>query len=299
MRRARLSPAIIALSLAGLNLAAQTPGPPLHVRSPFIETFHRGKKTLVYVAASHHSSVDYPNAMDDPVFKTIERAFVTISPDAVIVEGVDPSVKMSQFLEHAQQCAAASYNLPGQPCDEPAFAAYRASQIGADVMTGEPSAAVELAAFESHGYSIQDFFAFWIMNNIPYEKRHGPLTNQNLPKLVDRVVSWENHCLATSVRFTAEDFTSWYAKNMHIPASYLDISLEDSNPYPPAEEPQTLFHTLSALNTQARDENVVATIKTALSTHNRVLVVYGSGHVRFEWNDLIQLMDVPAESKPY
>ncbi len=26
---------------------------------------------------------------------------------------------------------------------------------------------------KAHGYTIQDFLAFWILNNIPQEKRHG------------------------------------------------------------------------------------------------------------------------------
>ncbi len=56
------------------------------------------------------------------------------------------------------------------------------------------------------------------------------------------------------------------------PLNYLEVT-PDANPYPPPQQPKTLLHTLSALNTQERDESVVDAIEAALQNHNRVLVV--------------------------
>jgi hypothetical protein len=282
--------------LALLALLACPPASTQH--APFIETFTRDGKTLIYVLSVHHSSVRFPDAMADPVFKTIERVFSMIRPDAVIVEGVDPS-QLSGLLDYATRCAAAGYDLPGKVCDENAFTAYSATQNGAPVYTGEPSARASLAFFEARGYSIQDFLAFWIMNNIPPEKRRGQLTEDKFRRLVNRVVAYENYLLGTSTRFTREDFAAWYAKNMGARRSYVELAQEDTSPYPPPDEPKTLLHTLSALSTKARDENLLTTIKSSLQNHNRVLVVYGASHLGFEWEELVQFMGVPKKTKPF
>jgi hypothetical protein len=277
-------------------LAVGAPPPPSTRDIPFVETFQRNGKTLIYVLADHHSPVQYPDAMTDPVFKTIESVFSKTPPDAVIIEGVDPS-QIRGFLEYAKGCAAVEYNRPG--CGEPTFTAYSAVKNDLPVYTGEPTARAQLFFFEAQGYSIQDFLAFWIMNNTPPEKRQGQLTENKFRQLVARVVGNENHELGTSVRFTPEDFAAWYAKNMHTPRSYLDIVNEDTNPYPPPQQPKTLLHTLSAVCNKARDENVVSTIKTVLQDHNRVLVVYGASHVDFEWQELVEFMGIPKTTKPF
>ncbi len=177
-----------------LALLALLAPPPLSTKhAPFIETFTRNGKTLIYVLSVHHSLVLFPDAMSDPVFKTIQSVFLKTPPDAVIVEGVDPS-QISGFLDHAKQCAAASYNLAGTACDENAFTAYSATENGAP-STQERSARVSLSFFEARGYSIQDFLAFLIMNNIPPEKRRGQLTEDKFRRLVNRVVAYENYLL--------------------------------------------------------------------------------------------------------
>jgi hypothetical protein len=295
--------------------AAAATKPPSHERAPFLETFHRGGKTLLYIAATHHSAVAYPDARTDPVFKMIEHVFAASAPDAVIVEGVDPAVRMDRFLEYAKECAAANYKAiaPGRTCDEPTIAAYLAFQHGAALAfdghngqqtgcalyTGEPSAATQLQAFQKHGYSIEDFLAFWIMNNVAQEKRHGALTEDGFRKMVERVVGWENHLLGTSVQFSMEDFAAWYAQHMQTPRNYMDLVQNDGSPYPPPGAPQTIFHMLSAVSTKARDDNVVAVIKKALEAHDRVLVVYGASHLIYEWNELVELMGKPKKTKPF
>jgi hypothetical protein len=266
--------------------------------APFIETFQRDGKTLIYVLAVHHSAMLFPDAMAEPVFKTIQSVFLKTPPDAVILEGVDPS-QISGFLDYARQCADANYNLAGRACAENAFTAYSAAANGAQVYTGEPPASASLALFRAQGYSVQDFFAFWIMNNIPHEKRHGTLSEGEFTRLVDRVVGYENQLLGTSTSFITEDFAAWYAKNIRTPHNYLDIAQEDTSPYPSSGEPKTLLHTLSALSTKARDENIVATIKMAIENHSRVLVVYGASHFDSEWDELVRFMGMPKKTKPF
>jgi hypothetical protein len=209
--------------------------------APFIETFHRGGKTLIYVLAVHHSSIQYPEAMTDPVFKTIDAVFSTMAPDAVIIEGVDPSQVAAFCARRVQECGTAHYNIPGTACDESAIAAYSATQKGIPVYSGEPSASDELAFFEAHGYTVRDFLAFWVLNNIPQEKRHGPLTEAGFRNLVDRIVGYNNHLLGTSVQFSADDFARWYEKHMSSPRNYLDIEVEDTSPYPGRENPKHCY----------------------------------------------------------
>lgn len=275
-----------------------TPAPPSNADRPFIETFHRKTKTLIYIAARHHSPRQFPHAMADPVFKTISEVFSITPPDAVIVEGVDPS-EMAGFLRFSRQCAASNYDVHDRFCDEPQFAAYSAMQIGAQVFTGEPSGAALLSFFEARGYSIQDVFAYHIMINIPVQNRHLPLTQDAFPKFVDRIVAHENLLFGTSVHFTAADFAAWYAKSMRSPQNYLELTVEDTSPAPPGGVPRTLLHALSRVFDQARDQNVVQTIKYVIQQYNRLLVVYGGSHLGFEWNELVRFMGVPKQTKPF
>lgn len=262
---------------------------------PFIETFHQHGKTLIYVAADHHSPVKYPDAMADPTFRTIESVFKESRPDAVIVEGAANPEDIKGLLEHVADVC----NPPNYGCGESEFAAFLAARAGATVISGEPTANVELAAFEARGYSVDDYLATKIMSNIPPAKRRGDLTEQSFRQLEARVVAQEEHVLQISVPFTADDFARWYSSHMATPRNYLDIQNEDANPYPPSSEPKTLFHTLAALSVAVRDASVVAAIKSALQTHDRVLVVYGASHLDFEWDDLVRLMGAPTKSKPY
>lgn len=188
----------------------------------------------------------------------------------------------SGFLEYAAQCASAG-NLPGKSCEEPSFTAYIAERNGVPVYTGEPSAPAVLSFFKSHGFSIQDFFALWILSNIPQEKRHGDLTSDKFVQLVDRVVRNQNQLLNTSIRFTSHDFAAAYRKNMPTPRNYLDITQEDTSPGPPLTGPDTVLHALAGLSNPVRDRNVVVTIQTVLRNNNRLLVVCGASHLDFEW----------------
>ncbi len=294
----KISCSFALLYLIGAAFAAAAAPPPSTRDAPFIETFHRNHKTLIYVAAAHHSPLKYPDAFADPTFQIIDSVFLKTPPEAVIVEGVDPS-QISGFLDHADQCAAAKFNVPGTHCGEPDLAAYAAQQRGISVYTGEPTARFELSFFQSHGYSIQDFLAFWIMANISFEKSQGQMNEAKFRRVASDVVANLNHSLGASVRFTPDDFAAWYAKHIQTPRNYLDLTNEDAAPYPPPEEPKTVLHTLSALCTEARDKNVAATIKTLLRSHNRVLVVYGASHLDFEWQGLTQLMGVPKKTKPF
>lgn len=282
-----------------MGLAIGAPRPPSTRDAPFIETFQHNSKTLIYIAATHHSSVRYPNAMLDPVFKTIQHAFSTTTPDAVIIEGVEPSQVAAWCERSVRQCGLAHFNLARKACDESSFAAYPATQMGIPVYSGEPPSRVLFEAFERHGYSIQDYFAFGIINHIPYEKRHGPLTANDFPKVVEQVVNYQNYLLGTRIAFTAKDFEAWYAKHMQTPRNYLDIAANDTGPSPLPGEPNTLMHTFSRLGKTVRDQNIVNTIKRALKRQNRVLVVYGASHLDFEWKELVGFMGVPRKTKPF
>lgn len=266
---------------------------PTDAGAPYIETFHRDGKTLVYVAASHHSAIQYPDVFKDPVFKTLSYVFSKVPPNAVIVEGVDPS-ELSGFRGYAEKCDASKY--VGTYCGEPAYAAHLAIQKGAALYTGEPSARTLLSFFESHGYAIEDYFGFIGMRQIPFARTSR---NLNIHEMVDSVFRQQERLLGTSTNFTEDDFAQWYAKHMPNPRNYIDLTTEDGSPYISAGVPKTLFHTLSRLSVEARDSNVVDTIRSALQAHNTVLVVYGASHLTFEWRELIRMMGKPRRTKVF
>jgi hypothetical protein len=291
----------VMIGLFGVNAHADistTPPPPSTINAPWIETFQQAGTTVAYVGAVHHSSVTYPNAIQDPIFETVAQEFAQEKPQAVIVEGVDPS-QLSGFLNFAKSCAAANYNLNGQFCDEPEFTAVEAMNSGAEVFTGEPSATDVLKYFEGAGYSVQDVLAFDVMINIPVEKAHTPLTDSNFPTFLNGVVANSEKTMGINVAFTATDFQNWYAQNMLSPASYLDIATNDTGPTPVVTGQPTKLNQMSATDSVMRDGNVIKTIQMVSSKYQRALVVYGASHLVDEWNQLIAMLGTPTFSKPY
>jgi hypothetical protein len=286
-------PEVTASMIFHLFALAAFAAAPTDAGAPYIETFHRPGKTLVYVAASHHSAIEYPDATQDPVFKTISYVFHEAPPDAVMVEGVDPS-ELLGFRDYAGQCAASKYT--GTYCGEATYATHLATQNGVEVYTGEPSAHELLSLFQSRGYAIVDYFGFIAMRQIPFAKTRPKV---NIREVLDSIARQQNRLLGTSVSFTEDDFARWYANHMQIPPNYMDLMTKDGSPYIAAGVPKTLFHTLSALSDEARDSNIVETVKTALYTHSRVLIVYGASHLTFEWNDLVRMMGEPRKTKVY
>jgi hypothetical protein len=271
--------------------------PPSTMNAPFIETYKKRDKELIYLAVVHHSSLKYPNVMTDPTFKTIAQIFAQTPPDAVIVEGVDPS-DLSSFLQFARSCAAANYNLPEKLCDEPEFAADLATGIGAVVYGGEPPGASVLAYFEKQGYVSQDVLAYYIMRMIPVQNYHAPLRPETFAAFEQKVAKDAQRKLGISMTFSPDDFITWYAKSMPGPANYLTITTNDTGPGSDRQKP-TLLNTLARIDLVMRDESVVTAIQQALDKHNRVLAVYGASHLVFEWNQLEQIMGTPTWSKPF
>lgn len=288
---------LVAIFLLGLSSICLAGSPPSTINAPFIETYRKSGKELIYVAVVHHSSLKYPNAMADPTFETIAQVFAQTPPDAVVVEGVDPP-DLSSFLQFAKSCAAASYNLPGKICNEPTFVADRASGMGAVVYTGEPSGPSVLAYFEKRGYVAQDVLAFYIMRMIPVQNNHAPLTPETFPAFEQKVTQDAQRKLGISVPFSPDDFSTWYVKNMPVPTNYLAITTNDTGPAPYGRKP-TLLNTLESVDLVMRDESVVTAIQQAIEKHKRVLVVYGASHLVFEWNQLEQMMGTPTWSKPF
>jgi hypothetical protein len=288
---------LMVTSLIARNALAD-PTPPSTINAPWVETFTKDGVVVAYAGAVHHSSLHYPDASQDPIFETVSDEFSLLQPQAVIVEGVDPK-DLQGFLEFAKQCADANYNLAGQMCDEPEFTAVEAMNAGAVVLTGEPSGSSVASYFESQGYTAQDLLAFYVMRSIPVQNNHVPLTEETFPAFFQSIVRGGEQDLDLNVSFTVADFAVWYAKNMPLPANYLNISTNDTGPTPDTGGAPTVLNKLSATDMVMRDGNVVSTIQQAMSTYQRILVVYGASHPIFEWPQLVQLLGDPVFTKPY
>jgi hypothetical protein len=146
------------------------------------------------------------------VFKTISYVFHEAPPDAVMVEGVDPS-ELLGFRDYAGQCAASKYT--GTYCGEATYATHLATQNGVEVYTGEPSAHELLSLFQSRGYAIEDYFGFIAMRQIPFAKTRPKV---NIREVLDSIARQQNRLLGTSVSFTEDDFARWYANHMQNPS---------------------------------------------------------------------------------
>lgn len=293
-----MSPLVRLTGLAAAALvSALAAVPPPKDRFPFVETFQKHGRTLIYVAATHHWPGLFPQAMADPLFRTIQQIFTATPPDAAIIEGVDPDSSMVRYIDHARRCAAAGYDLPNQVCGEPALTAYLAAERKIPVLTGEPSTRDSLRFMESHGYSAQDLFALYVARQITTRNHGRHIGQDEFASLLAGTVAYYAHLAGTPLSFTVADFEAWYAKNMRTPASYLDLTSDDLYPAPQAGPPTSALHRISGTLETLRDQTVVSQITSALGRHHLVLVVYGGSHLQFEWSDLVELLGVPKKSE--
>jgi hypothetical protein len=237
-------------------------------RSPYVAVFERGGKRLVFIAGDHK------DGLQSPVAKMLRWAFKKYDPKAVVVEGLsgDAPEELRKWLDDGEWFFK---NKPGELAENYYPAVY-AHQRGLPFAGGEPSRAESFAALKSRGYTAEDFVAQSAAANTGAYNINHPQTPESLAKALDGHLDEEAKALGLK-GYSYADFTRWCRERAKLdkPAHLLDK--DDSRPYdgPDAHFLQKMAYELELV----RETSIVRRIETMLRRHDRVLVVYGSGHL--------------------
>ena len=235
---------------------------------PYVSHFKKGKKQLVYIAANHSRD------KDGPTFRLIKQAFDEYKPDFVIVEGVSANAKLDGFIDHARKCFE---QMKKGNCAEPSYAAFL-SLINKTPFSGAEPDDKELAAeaLSLFNLSIEDIAYFYALRlaNQWKRQREGILDSEferkiesYFPRLAKRVGAKQD--------LSFQAFLSWYKQKNGVSFSVEQVKNNDLAPVKDGVWSQKLSYSIGVI----RERSILRTIAAGLNKHERVLVVYGGGHL--------------------
>ena len=236
--------------------------------------FQNRGKNLYYVQAQHEVGID------NPTCETIKKSFDKYSPQIAIIEGLDTSegISPSSYFQYIPK------DNNGKFENEQVYTAYLAHKKNIPFIGGEPDYGKVIKEIAKKGYSPQDAMAMHLLAMIPSirmeaEKNGGGLSEksfaenatyflQNSPAFVE---------VPQEQRLSYDGFKAWYEKHKANNKKVLEIETADLDPYNTPNS--SYFQKLFAAITRVREEHLDTTTANALNEHDKVLVVYGSGHL--------------------
>jgi hypothetical protein len=236
---------------------------------PFAAIYRSAHHVLGFVAADH---VVTP---ENDTVATVRRAFADIHPSLVIVEGIpttfgrNPTFIVDELRRRAEP-GASTYSQ-----SEAGFTALLALEHKVPFLGGEPTPEEELTGLEAKGYGRDDVLTAFLLRSLGQERRAGKLATGDPVAFAAEYgrVARSVAAMTKTELVTEEQFAANYRRLIGsdpVSDSEMATRLDPGS--------DTLPHRLAADNMRVRDEHLLNTIFEQLTTHDRVLVVYGSGH---------------------
>lgn len=239
---------------------------------PYVSHFHKNEKHLLYVGAQHQRG-----PVND-TFATIDAVIQQGHPQVVVIEGLETKDGMSPlfYQQHAVQKSSEHF----ASSEEPQYAAYQAMRQGIPFIGGEPSEKDILIGMMIEGYSPQDLQAFYLLRWVPRLVEYEGMTEDNMKEMLSQYLEGTKlaRVIPEEYHITVDDFLSWYDQhNDQQGRSLLDIKTDNLAPI--RSQFASFFETMSADTGEIREQHLDNTIADLLESHDRVMVVYGSGHL--------------------
>jgi len=248
--------------------------------SPHAALFHRDDRMLLFIGAVHQRDV-----ANDPTHRMVRAAIEGFRPDAVIIEGVPTSAgpQPERMLESARR------RVRTGKIGESGYAAVLADDRGAIVIGGEPDPQATTDLVREAGFTDDDLLGFLVARNLNARSRDG--TDIDEDRVITRAIETLRRRFNVESTMDAKGFRDWYRSCTGGPFDARRIRAEVSPML--VDEPSTLRR-ISILSMLARERNLVRLEARLLEEHERVLVVYGSGHLRWERRLLERMLGEPV-----
>ena len=246
-----------------------TPQDKLVWRPVVVNHFQRGGKSLYYINARHVAEID------NPTCDTVREAIGVYKPQLVIIEGFPTECGVSPdfFIDYANREATRNF-----ADGESGYAAFLAHQNRIPFLGGEPLTIQICSVMEKEGYSAKDIMAFYLLRQIPQDRREGKAMDEaHFAERALRYLPQAFEHIPQQERLTLPEFEAWYAIHGSDGKHFLKTSADDLAPYasPVGNYFQQLNHRLGLV----REQHLDTLIAESLANSDRVLVVYGDGHL--------------------
>lgn len=236
--------------------------------SPYLTEFLTGQKKLIFLANDHTSSIN------SSTHKTIEKAINDFNPQFLILEGFDTNEGINPlfYQKKSETCKVTD----STNCNEVRYAAYLAIKSKISFCGGEPSEKEVIDEMLQHKRSIHDYMGLSIVRMISQWKRQDR-SSKDLKQLITDYISGFDPSLFKSSIVNYESFLSWYQNFTKKKFSFESINNEDTAPF--ASPLATPLQNLAAEGDIAREQHLQKVIQEKVNQYDRVLVVYGAGHL--------------------
>lgn len=253
-----------------------------------VTRFQKHNKNLFYINTHHVTGTD------NATCETVRKAMLAYKPQLLIIEGLPTQCGISppgylDYLYHEE--------VPHHfPTGEISYAAFLASQNGIPFIGGEPSDEDTFACMEAEGYAVKDVMAFYLLRVIPQYRQQGKVIDE--ATFDDFATDFLRDDLSfshvpASQRLKLQEFKPWYESHCSDLQTLSTITPEDFAPY--ASEDANYLQRLNRILTLIRERHVDTLIGKALSDHDKVMVVYGDGHL-FESSPVFEKMLGPGKT---
>lgn len=234
-----------------------------------VTEFRQDAKRLYYVNADHVSGIDNPSC------ETVRQAVILFRPDFIVVEGAETGAEGGSFLEFVNEEVVSGFIRGG----ERAYAAYLAIKNKIPFAGGEPPPGVIFSAMKEEGYSTQDMIAFYLLIAVPRWRLEGKLNQDTfLSRAAKRLDLYrEKSGASDNEALGVEAFAAWFEAHNTTGKPLNEIDDEDLRPTncQGANYFQRLHHKLDPI----RERHIDTVISKSFIQYDKVLVVYGDGHL--------------------
>ncbi|MBG80422.1 MAG: hypothetical protein CMJ39_06920 [Phycisphaerae bacterium] len=249
--------------------------------SPHAMLFRHGNKQLLFIGAVHQRDIE--NA---PTHRMVRKAIEGFRPQVVIVEGLNTSegTQPERFMNNARR------RLKSGQMGESPYAAVLGDEIGALIIGGEPDPQATTDMVREAGYSDDDLMGFLVARNVTSMVRNDR-NAENYDRRITRAIENLKRRFAVDSDMDVDDFKAWYQDRIGKPFTPRWVRREVS---PQLVDEPSILRSISILSMKAREYNLVELEARMLEEHDRVMVVYGSGHLRWERALLEDMLGEPV-----
>ena len=250
---------------------------------PVLAVYPTGARTFAVAGVVHSSDAR------SPTFRMIERAFIALKPNAVILEGFPTSWGANP--ERVMKKVAAADPSSSYDVGEDMYAARLAHQNGVTVWGSEPDDAELASELRRLGFTSRDIF---------FASMFGPLAQDFEAKLFKGP---DDPAFATAYARWAKDNAKSYDPTAPTDTAAFEQWFWQSYGRRLSDDPewftrggpgqQGIAGSIGRASNRIRDQHMFSLAMRLLRSDNRVLLVAGRSHLSSQWRALKAALGTP------
>lgn len=249
---------------------------------PYVAEFAQGRKRLHYVAATHTCTAKDKNGniishTHNPTMALIDEQLAKSQPDFVIFEMPD-RMNAQNPTHPPEKLGDPEYER--QLLSEAAYGSYHAQRLGIPYTGAEPAEEVMLDEMQKKGYHKHDIAYFYALRHIPNITQGGKADVDEATiaaVLNEKLQLWHKELGFDNGEVLDYDgLKQWFSYHNKDPGHRLPKTR--SGDFAPLHH-GSFFQRMSADTGDIREQNLNRKIEEALNKYDKVMVIYGGGHL--------------------